>query len=203
MSKKKPEDQKRRPGNKSKYGSHVQPYLKNIMYWTRDGMTQEVIAKKLGVTPQTFCTYKEKYPELFESLKNGAQDIVYAVESALLKGAMGYKYNEVSVTEKEIEISDKDAAALGVEKCSMVTEKTTRNTTKQVQGNAVSQQFWLINRSEKWQSTSKIELSGVNGEPIEVMTGADRKARIKELEEKKEKRKERKKQPKQNKILNP
>ena len=55
-------------GRKSKYFTHVEPYLDNISEWS-ESMTEAQIAKKLGVGKTAFNDYKMKYPKLMEAIK--------------------------------------------------------------------------------------------------------------------------------------
>ena len=48
---------------KSKWETHVKDRLIEVEGWARDGLTDEQIAKNLGISIQTFYTYKEKYLE--------------------------------------------------------------------------------------------------------------------------------------------
>ena len=56
--------------------------------WARDGLTDEQIANNLGISIQTFYTYKKEHLEFFESLKKGKEVIDYEVENALLQNAL-------------------------------------------------------------------------------------------------------------------
>ena len=56
--------------------------------WARDGLTNEQIAEKLGINPDTLYQYQKKYPEFSESLKKGKEIIDFEVENALLKNAL-------------------------------------------------------------------------------------------------------------------
>lgn len=56
--------------------------------WARDGLTDEQIANNLGISIQTFYTYKKSHLEFFESLKKGKEVVDYEVENALLKNAL-------------------------------------------------------------------------------------------------------------------
>lgn len=56
--------------------------------WARDGLTDEQIAKNIGITVSTFYEWKKKYSEISESLKNGKEVVDYAVENALLSSAL-------------------------------------------------------------------------------------------------------------------
>lgn len=85
-------------GRKSKYESHVAPYLSDIKKWVTT-MTEKQICKKLGISIQVFQNYKNQYPELREAMKDGRQDLVSNVEGALIKAAMGYEYTERKTVE--------------------------------------------------------------------------------------------------------
>lgn len=56
--------------------------------WARDGLTDEQIAKNIGITVSTFYEWKKKYSEISESLKKGKEVVDYAVENALLSSAL-------------------------------------------------------------------------------------------------------------------
>ena len=56
--------------------------------WARDGLTDEQIANNLGISIQTFYTYKKEHLEFFESLKKGKEIVDYQVENALLQNAL-------------------------------------------------------------------------------------------------------------------
>ncbi|EAC8106252.1 hypothetical protein OLL18_001059 [Listeria monocytogenes] len=88
-------------GRKSKYESHVRPYLADIVKWVKMGEPQYIICKKLGINKATFCEYKNKYPELNEAIKKGSQFLDYEVIESLAKRAIGYDYEETkSIIEK-------------------------------------------------------------------------------------------------------
>ena len=53
----------------SKYHTHVEPRLKEIRAWARDGATDEEIAKRLGIALSSLYEYKKKYLEFAEYLK--------------------------------------------------------------------------------------------------------------------------------------
>lgn len=56
--------------------------------WARDGLTDEQIAKNIGITVSTYYEWKKKYPEISESLKKGKEVVDYQVENALLSSAL-------------------------------------------------------------------------------------------------------------------
>lgn len=56
--------------------------------WARDGLTNEQIAEKLGINPDTLYQYQKKYPEFSETLKKGKEIVDFQVENALLENAL-------------------------------------------------------------------------------------------------------------------
>lgn len=101
--------------------------------WARDGLTDEQIAKNIGVARKTLFEWKQRFSDIGDTLKRGKDVVDRQVENALLKRALGYEYTEVKTkTEGGI-----------------VTEVTT--TTKQVVPDVTAQIFWLKNRKpESW-----------------------------------------------------
>lgn len=123
----------------SKYESHVKPKLNLVESWARDGLIDEQIAHNLGIGVATLYEYKNKYPEFSEALKNGKDDIDIMVENALLKRALGYTYDEVTIES-------------GVE---------TKRVTKEVQPDTTAQIFWLKNRRpQAWRDKQDLDVSG-------------------------------------------
>lgn len=90
-----------RAGRKSKYDTHIKPHLNWIEQMCQT-MTEEQIAKSLGVSVSTWCDYKNKHPELAETLKRGRQCLVADLRSALIRKAKGYEYTESKVTSEEV-----------------------------------------------------------------------------------------------------
>lgn len=122
----------------SKYESHVKPKLNLVESWARDGLIDEQIAHNLGIGVATLYEYKNKYPEFSEALKNGKDDIDVMVENALLKRALGYTYDEVTLES-------------GVE---------TKRVVKEVQPDTTAQIFWLKNRRpQAWRDKQEIDMN--------------------------------------------
>ena len=80
-------------GRKSRYETHVQPYLKDIAEWYTD-VDEAEIAKRLGVAVSTFEKYKKTFPDLRQALLKGKQELVTELKAALKKKAKGYYYEE-------------------------------------------------------------------------------------------------------------
>lgn len=98
--------------------------------WARDGLTNEQIAKNIGINKDTLYEWKNKYSDFNDALKKGKEVADRMVENALFKRAIGYSYKE---TTKEI---------------SKVTGKlvVTKEVTKEVVPDTTAQIFWLKNR---------------------------------------------------------
>ena len=131
---------------KSKW-EDIKDKLTLIEGWARDGLTNEQIAENLGIGKTTFYKMIKEHSELSEHLKKGKEVIDYEVENALLKRALGYKYEEKtyeSIYNKELD---------------MYTEKLTKRVTKQVAPDTTALIFWLKNRKPK-QWRDKVDIEG-------------------------------------------
>jgi hypothetical protein len=76
-------------GRKEKYADWVRPRLSKVMAWAADGLTEQAIAKKLGISYQTYCTYKRSHPELLDAVIRGREDAVADIKSSLYERATG------------------------------------------------------------------------------------------------------------------
>ena len=131
---------------KSKW-EDVKDKLTLVEGWARDGLTNEQIADNLGIGKTTFYRMIKEHSELLEHLKKGKEVIDYEVENALLKRALGYKYEEKtyeSIYNKELDI---------------YTERLTKRVTKQVAPDTTALIFWLKNRKPK-QWRDKVDIEG-------------------------------------------
>jgi len=63
--------------------------LMRLESWARDGLTDEQIAKNMGVSTATFYNWQKKYLEILEAIKKGKRPIDFEVENAALKSALG------------------------------------------------------------------------------------------------------------------
>lgn len=133
---------------KGKYQQWLEPDgLLLLAAWARDGLTNEQIANKCGVTATTLYAWMNTYPEISEALKKGKEIVDIQVENALLKRALGYTY-----TETMTEVS-KD----GIK---------TRKTVKEVVPDVTAQIFFLKNRKPGVWRDKRIE-DGADEELLE------------------------------------
>lgn len=101
--------------------------------WARDGLTEEQIAKNMGIGRTTLYEWKKKEPNIANTLKKGKEVIDFEVENALLKKALGYTItlNKQKVT--------KDGDVVDIQEDVHIAPDTT------------AQIFWLKNRKpDKW-----------------------------------------------------
>jgi hypothetical protein len=87
-------------GRKSKYETHVKPYLSQIEEWYQD-LDERQIAERLGISVSTFENYKRKYAELRDALKKGRQHLVSELKASLKKKAKGFYYEETKTSIRE------------------------------------------------------------------------------------------------------
>lgn len=167
-------ERKNKGGRRGKYAEWLtEEGLLKLEGWARDGLTNEQIAKNIGVNPDTLYTWMKKFSEISEALKKGKEVIDRQVENALLKRALGYKYDEIT---REIGV-DQDT---GEERLIV-----TKVVTKEVQPDTTAQIFWLKNRKPNdWRDKQQVEHSGGMANTVVQMTAEERKKRIKELKAK-------------------
>jgi transcriptional regulator with XRE-family HTH domain len=144
---------------KSKWPA-VKEKLILVEAWCRDGLTEEQIAKNLGISVQTLNVYKKDHPEFLESLKRGKEVADIEVENALYKRAIGYKYDEV--TKERVVAKDKYGEPVKDDNGAVITElKITKVVTKEVQPDTTAQIFWLKNRKPtEWRDKKEMEHNG-------------------------------------------
>ena len=117
--------------------------LIRIAAWTRNGLSEEQIAKNLGVSYMTFRRAKKdpEYGEQICAALINTKDVVdFEVENQLFKRAIGYEYDEV-----------KEEYEMGV--------LTKRTVTKKIVPPDVSAQiFWLKNRKPTdWRDRREVD----------------------------------------------
>jgi transcriptional regulator with XRE-family HTH domain len=78
---------------KSKW-EQVKQKLPLVEKWCRDGLTEDQIAKNLGISRSTLSEYKLKHEDLSDALKRGKEVFITEIENALAKKALGFYYDE-------------------------------------------------------------------------------------------------------------
>lgn len=132
---------------KSKW-EQVKDKLILVEGWARDGLTNEQIASNLGISKTTFYKMLNEHSELSELLKKGKEIVDYEVENALLKRALGYKYEEKTYETRWDDNQERFREIL------------TKRVTKQVSPDTTAQIYWLNNRKPKqWRNKQDIDIS--------------------------------------------
>ena len=89
-------------GRKSRYETHVKPYLNQIQEWYEDLDEKQIAVDKLGIAVSTWEKYKKENPELRDVLKRGKQQLVSELKTSLKKKAKGFYYEETKTCIREL-----------------------------------------------------------------------------------------------------
>ena len=136
-------------GRPSKYEAEWKDKLIIIEGWAKDGLTNEQIAKNMGISVKTLYEWQNKYSEFSESLKKGKEVVDREVENALLKRALGYKYKEIT----REPIKDATTGEIRLEVTKEVVKEVVPDTTAQI--------FWLKNRKpNEWRDKQDVNVGG-------------------------------------------
>ena len=109
--------------------------LTRLTGWARDGLTDDQIAAKMGISRTTLYDWYNRYPDILNAVKKGKEPVDTQVENALLKRALGYDYEE-TITEVEEYPGGR-------------TKKHVRKVTKHVPADVTAQIYWLKCRKPK------------------------------------------------------
>lgn len=128
---------------KSKWDTNVKDKLILVEGWARNGLSEEQIAKNLGVAYSTFRDYKRKHPALSAVLEKGREVVDFEVEGALIKRALGFTYEEVIEELRE----DPNTGTAGL--------VPVKKVIKTVPPDVSAAKFWLNNRKpDEWKYDS-------------------------------------------------
>lgn len=87
-------------GRKCRYETHVLPHIEQVREWIQL-LTEDQIAKRLGISQRSFQKYKNDHPELAQALKEGRQELVENLKMTLKKKAQGFYYEETKTVVKQ------------------------------------------------------------------------------------------------------
>lgn len=130
---------------KGKYEAwRTEERLMLLMNWARRGLTDEDIAKNIGISRSTLSEWKNRFPDISDALNTGAREADAVVENALFKKAVGYTVKEKYTTYKP------DG-----------TVKDEREIERVIPGDTTAMIFWLKNRMpDLWRDKLNADLSG-------------------------------------------
>lgn len=134
--------------------------------YARQGLIDTEIAAKLGIGTTVYYEYQNIHPEFADAIKAGKRPVDVEVENALLKRALGFEYEEVSV---EYKPKGKDLEEEGKPKRPTLVRKIK----KFVVPDTTACIFWSKNRRPGlWRDKHDLELSG--GVSIRVVSAVPR-----------------------------
>ena len=128
--------------------------------WARDGLTDEQIAKNMGISRSTLNEWRNKYPDISDTLKKGKEIVDIVTENALYKKAIGIK----EILKKPIKVKevvyDNGKRVKETEKIEYADEEV------YFPPDVTALIFWLKNRKpDKWKD-KPIEVADNNNEKI-------------------------------------
>ena len=126
--------------------------LLKIEGWSRDGLTDEQIAKNMGISRDTLYSWKKTYPDISDTLKKGKEIVDREVENSLLERALG----GIHEVKKHIKVKQTYYDERG-RKCEKEEIKEVMDEVY-TPGDTTAQIFWLKNRKpEMWKDKQIIE----------------------------------------------
>jgi hypothetical protein len=145
---------------KGKYREWLeQDSLLMVEGWARQGLTDEQIAKNMGIKKTTFYDWLKKFPDIRESLKRGKAPVDFEVENALLKRALGFEYEETETIIEEVDGKQK---------------KRIKKIKKVALPETSAAIFWLKNRKpEQWRNVNPTVEAKLKAETEKLLREAE------------------------------
>ena len=129
----------------SKYNEDIHPLL--AWSYALEGLTDQQIADKIGITRSTLNKWKKDYVEFAEALTEGKAPADAKVEKSLFQRATGYAYKEKKVIQNIDKEGNRTPAKVEI-------------TEKFVVPDTTACIFWLKNRNRnKWKDRQDVEVS--------------------------------------------
>lgn len=111
--------------------------LDKIEAWAKAGLTISDIAQNMGIGERTLYEWMNLHPQISQSLKRGKAVADEIVQNALFNSAVGFHYDEESLTN--------DGRVVELKKYAKP------NTTAQI--------FWLKNRKSEWNDKQEMDVN--------------------------------------------
>ena len=138
---------------KGKYQEWLTPEgLLRIEGWARDGLTDEQIAKNIGITRETLRVWCNTYSAISDTLKRGKEVVDREVENALFERALGGTHEVKKTFKVKRTFYDEEGR-----KCEKEELKTGIDEVY-IPGDTIAQIFWLKNRKpDQWRDKQEIQ----------------------------------------------
>jgi len=144
-------------GRKSDYTRKVKPRLNEVVDLISKGQPEYKVYELLGVSESSWFDYKNKYPELPEAIKKGQALQLELVKQSLMKGAVGYEFEEV-----------KEVVTVGRDGKKVLKKEITK---KHYAPSPTLIIFYLLNKSNgEFRDKKELLLSGAVNNPFENLT---------------------------------
>lgn len=123
--------------------------LKKIESWSRDGLSMEQMAHNIGIHPETWRKWRDRYPEMQQAVDTGQRPLNFEVENQLLKKCFGFEHAE------EQAVKDKDG------------DITVKRVMKYYPPDTTALIFWLKNKKpDIWGDVYRQQVQIENAEDI-------------------------------------
>lgn len=156
---------------KGKYGQWLtEEGLTLLKGWAREGMTEAMIAERIGIRRETLWEWKNDHPNIANALKEGKEPTDFKVENKLLDSALGYKVTVRKPMKLKTEKYKWKEGKVVEERVEYVEEEIF------VPANVIAQIFWLKNRKpHKWRDKpiDDSEIEDIDATRSEVYADAD------------------------------
>lgn len=134
--------------------------------WARAGLTDEQIAKKIGISRSTLSEWKKRSDSISSALSPGKEFADRMVEGSLYRSAIGFYVNEEKVF--KVKIVDYDESGKKIQERE---ELQTAQERHYIKGDIKAQIFWLKNRMpEVWKEKIMMEEAEEEGDGVIILT---------------------------------
>ena len=140
----------------AKYDYWLKPEnLIKVEGWAKDGLSNEQIAKNIGIATSTFHVWQNRFADFSDAIKKGKETVDREVENAMHKAATGYW-----VTEEKTFIEEVD----GKRKQKIERHK------KWIAPSVGAQVYWLKNRKpDVWNERNQPETVSQENKVVDLM----------------------------------
>ena len=144
---------------KGKYHEWLQQdNLLMIEGWARQGLTDEQIARNIGVNKTTLYDWIKRFPNISNALKKGKAPVDFEVENALYKRAVGFEYEETETL---------------IEEVNGETKKKVKRIKRTALPDTSAIIFWLKNRKpEQWRKMNPVVENKLRAETEKLLKEA-------------------------------
>ena len=140
--------------------------LRRIEKWSGEGLTDEQIAEKIGICPNTFGVWRRKYAEIVEAIERGSQTADERVENALFKKAQGYTARVRKAYKLKDVVYENGKKVSETERIEYAEEET------YIPADIKAQIFWLVNRrGDVWHEKAGVLSTSDDGAEVVIISG--------------------------------